>query len=83
MNDHDAYPRVTPPDAPCGETVQAELRRLAAGYPAFRFRTQQGWDRGRLRWVAERIQGTDAGLHTVITTDLAELHAALEGDCLP
>ena len=57
--------------------VQAELRRLAADYPAFRFRTQTGYDRKRMRWVAERVQGLDAGLHTVITTDLAELRAVL------
>lgn len=54
-----------------------ELQRLAAEYPAFRFRTQHGWDRSRLRWVAERIRGLDEGLHTAITTDLAELRAAL------
>jgi hypothetical protein len=53
------------------------LQRLAADYPAFRFRIQQGWDRTRLRWVAERIRGLDEGLHTAITTDLAELRAAL------
>jgi hypothetical protein len=54
-----------------------ELARLAAAYPAFRFRTQRGWDRTRLRWVAERIRGLDEGLHTAITTDLGELRAAL------
>ena len=31
----------------------------------------------RMRWVAERISGLDAGLHTVITTDLDELRAVL------
>ena len=77
MNDHDAYPRVTAPDAPGAEAVQTELRRLAAAYPAFRFRTQGGWDHRQVRWVAERIRGIDPGLHTVITTDLAELRAAL------
>lgn len=56
---------------------ECELYRLAADYPAFRFRTQQGWDRTRLRWVAERIRGIDGGLHTVITTDLSELRTAL------
>lgn len=45
-----------------------------------RFRTQRGWDHQRLRWVAERIDGMDAGLHTVITTDLDELRAALASD---
>jgi|ERR1022692_757182 hypothetical protein len=54
-----------------------ELQRLATEYPAFRFRTQQGWDRTRLRWVAERIRDMDEGLHTAITTDLADLRAAL------
>jgi len=54
-----------------------ELARLAADYPAFRFRTQHGWDRIGLRWVAERIRGLDEGLHTAITTDRSELRAAL------
>jgi hypothetical protein len=73
-------------DAPCGTpaldtsdayAVHAELGRLAAAYPAFRFRTQAGWDRKSIRWVAERIRGLDPGLHTVITADLSELIAAL------
>ena len=60
--------------------VPGGLRRLAADYPAFRFRTRPGHDRTRLRWVAERIRGMDAGLHTVITTDFDELRAALDAD---
>jgi len=61
-------------------THDGELRRLAADYSAFRFRTQSGWDRRQPRWVAERVKGLDAGLHTVITTDLGELLAALACD---
>ncbi len=60
------------------EQIAQELNRLAADYPAFRFRTQRGWDRTRLRWVAERVRGLDMGVHTMITTDLRELRAALD-----
>jgi hypothetical protein len=52
---------------------------LIACYPQFRFcRTRIG-HRG-LRWVAERIDGTRPGLHTMITADLSELRAALIRD---
>jgi len=60
--------------------IARELNRLAAAHPAFRFGTQRGWDRTRLRWVAERINGLNPGLHIVITADLTELHAALAAD---
>ena len=79
MTDHGAplghY--VPAPEVPDALDVPAELRRLAADYPTFRFRTQRGWDRTRLRWVAERVHGLDAGVHTVITTELSELRATL------
>ena len=82
MTDHGAPPRpyVPAPEVPdaLDVDVYGELRRLAADFPAFRFRIQGGWDRRRMRWVAERVRGLDAGLHTVITTDLAELRAALD-----
>ena len=79
MSDHGAppLPRVPAPEVPDALDVHGELRRLAGDYPAFRFRTQAGHDRMRMRWVAERISGLDAGLHTVITTDLDELRAVL------
>ncbi|HUJ07318.1 MAG TPA: hypothetical protein VLX31_14510 [Streptosporangiaceae bacterium] len=60
------------------DVVSAELDRLAASYPAFRFRTQASRDRRRMLWVAERINGLTPGLHTAITSDLAELQTALD-----
>lgn len=54
----------------------AEIDRLTAAYPVFRFRCQMIGHHGT-RWVAERRNGLHPGLHTVITDDLAELHAAL------
>ncbi len=75
-----AAPRVAQLEAPDALAVHRELERLAGTYPAFRFRTQQGWDRRLLRWVAERRNGLTPGLHTVITASLAELHSALDGD---
>ena len=82
MTDHGAPPRpqAPAPEVPDALDVCGELRRLAADFPAFRFRIQGGWDRKRTRWAAERVRGMDAGLHTVITTDLDELRAALELD---
>lgn len=77
MNDNDANQPASAPAAPFVAQVQAELERLAAEYPAFRFSTRAGWDRERVRWVAERIRAADTGVHTVITTDLGELRAAL------
>jgi len=55
-----------------------ELGRLAAAYPAFRFRSQTIGRHGA-RWVAERKNGLHTGLHTIITADLTELRAALAG----
>ena len=83
MTDHGARsrPQVPALDTSDALAVYRELERLAENYPAFRFRTQGGWDHRKVRWVAERIRGTDEGLHTVITTDLCELHSALDGDC--
>jgi hypothetical protein len=72
-------------DVDAGVAVLAErsadalaLGTLIARYPAFRFRRDAGL-RG-LRWIAERRNGADAGLHTIITADLAELHEALSQD---
>lgn len=61
------------------EEIARELNRLAGAYPAFRFRTQGSPRSEGLRWVAKRIDGLNPGLHTVITPDLRELHAALAG----
>jgi hypothetical protein len=52
---------------------------LIACYPQFRFGRARIGHRG-LRWVAERIDGTRPGLHTMITADLGELRAALTRD---
>jgi len=73
MTDHGAQPSL--------ETIQAEspareLDRLATAYPAFRFSLDFFGRRGTL-WVARRINGLNSGVHTVITADLAELHAVL------
>ena len=69
MTDHGAAQRPQAQALEMSDTldVPGELRRLAADYPAFRFRTQAGHDRMRMRWVAERVQGLDAGLHTHLT----------------
>lgn len=64
-----------------GEPGQAgwDLGALIACYPQFRFcRTRIG-HRG-IRWVAERANGLEPGLHTMITADLGELRAALDAD---
>ncbi len=61
------------------DDIAMVLGSLHSSYPAFRFRCAQvGWP-GR-RWIAERINGLDPGLHTMITADLAELHEALDQD---
>jgi hypothetical protein len=54
----------------------SELDRLASMYPAFWF-TLEVIGRHGSSWVARRKNGLRPGLHTVITSDLAELHAAL------
>jgi len=53
------------------------LSLLTALYPAFRFRRERLGPRGP-RWVAVRRNGRDPGVHTVITSDLGELRAALD-----
>lgn len=55
------------------------LGGLIAGYPAFRFRYASVGRHGD-RWIAERVNGLDLGLHTVITADLSELREALAHD---
>jgi len=61
------------------DDIAMALGSLHARYPAFRFSyAQVGW-LGR-RWIAERINGLDYGLHTMITADLAELRDALDQD---
>lgn len=65
---------------PDNETVNRHLRRLAAAYPAFLFSREvvNPW-KGR-RWVAERKDRKSSGTIVVITADLMELHATLQGD---
>lgn len=64
------------PDAP-----GAELDMLAAAYPAFKF-SLQGYGRHGVCCIAVRKNGADAGLHTCITQNLNELHAALVLDAV-
>ena len=53
--------------------------RLSAAYPAFRFSPECiGWTGAR--WVAERIDRLAPGLTVCVTSDLMELHAALQRD---
>jgi hypothetical protein len=74
----DSYGPGTEPET--HDQISDTLRALAGGYPEFRFfREPRGWHR-QLRWVAERVTGGNPGLHTVITADLTELHAALAHD---
>jgi hypothetical protein len=54
----------------------SELDRLAAAYPAYCF-SRETIGRHGTCWVARRKDGLSPGLHTVITADLDELHAAL------
>jgi hypothetical protein len=68
-------------DSVTGEPAWAgsDLGVLIACYPQFRFCRARVGRRG-LRWVAERIDGSKPGLHTMITADLGELRAALTQD---
>ncbi len=75
MSDHGAQEQITPGSLAASD----ELDRLTAAYPAFRFRCQTIGRHGA-RWVAERRNGLHPGLHSVITADLAELHAALASE---
>ena len=61
------------------DDIAMALGSLHARYPAFRFGYAQV---GRLghRWIAERANGLDPGLHTMISADLGELLAALCAD---
>jgi|HubBroStandDraft_4_1064222.scaffolds.fasta_scaffold659021_1 hypothetical protein len=52
---------------------------LESLYPAFRFRREKLGHRG-MRWIAQRRNGFEPGLHTVIAADLPELCAALSED---
>jgi hypothetical protein len=54
----------------------SELDCLTAAFPAFRF-SYRAVGRHGTCWVAERKDGLSPGLHTLITSDLAELRAAL------
>lgn len=61
------------------DDISHALVWLHTHYPAFRFlRGPVGW-LGQ-RWIAERIDGLDSGLHTLITADLDELCVALDAD---
>jgi hypothetical protein len=53
-----------------------ELDDLKAAFPAFRFSHRPVGRHGSC-WVAERKNGLDPGVHTLITSDLSELRAAL------
>jgi hypothetical protein len=55
------------------------LGALIANYPAFRL-TYGRVGRRCCRWIAERVNGPDIGLHTMITADYAELRDALDRD---
>jgi hypothetical protein len=61
------------------DSFAAALGILIAKYPAFRF-FHAPIGRRSARWIAERIKGSDPGLHTVITDDLGELMDALAQD---
>jgi hypothetical protein len=64
---------------PTSGAIAATLGILTAKYPAFRLH-HAPIGRHRNRWIAERINGHDPGLHTVITAGLTELLAALAHD---
>ncbi len=67
------------PSATDFDSIAAALALLIARYPAFRFYHAPVGQRSA-RWIAERINSGDPGLHTVITPDLGELLAALAQD---
>lgn len=71
MTDHDLRP--------CPDAAGWQLSLLARTYPAFQFRHERAGARG-LRWIAERRNGLDLGLHTIITARLHELREALRQD---
>jgi hypothetical protein len=56
-----------------------ENSSLELMYPAFRFRRERLGHRG-MRWIAQRRNGLEPGLHTVIAANLPELCAALHED---
>src|SRR6185437_13153287 len=66
-----------PPDE--SEVTATTLDLLATGYPAFRFRRERVGLRGQ-RWITERKNGLDPGLHTLITASLGGLLRALHRD---
>lgn len=72
-------PQLPAPDAPTGDDTGPALGVLIASYPQFRFCRARIGRRGP-RWIAERIDGTRPGLHTMITADLTELRTALSAD---
>ena len=49
-----------------------------SGRPADEIALRGSRDRRRMLWVTERIDGLAPGMHTAITSDLAELHTALD-----
>jgi len=62
-----------------GDGIAAALGILIAKYPEFRLQHAPVGPQ-RNRWIAERINGHEPGLHTLITADLAEFLAALAHD---
>ena len=62
------------------EAVNRHIRRLATAYPAFTFGHEIVNPWKGPRWVAERRDRTAPGTVVVITSDLMELHAALQKD---
>jgi len=81
MSDHGARacPGASAPITPDAPAAADEISRLTVAYPAFRFGCQMVGRHGSC-WVAERKNGLHPGLHTVITSDLGELHAALAAE---
>jgi hypothetical protein len=72
-------PRLSDPTDLSQDDTGHVLGWLHRQYPAFRFLCGPvGWH--SQRWTAERIDGLDPGLHTLITADLRELCSALDAD---
>jgi len=81
MTDHDATRRPeTRALVDCdADAVARELDRLRVDYLQFTFsREDYGWH--GMCWVARRSDRVGHRVHTVVTTDLRELRAALDGD---
>jgi hypothetical protein len=72
-------PELPGPDEMTDDDIGHVLGTLITAHPGFRIRYQQvGWLGDR--WIAERIKALEPGVHTMITADARELHAALTRD---